>query len=134
MIYSKQRELVYDALKCCCIHPTADVLYAAVKAEAPNISLATVYRDLNQLVECGRAARVSVPGGADRFDAVNDGHLHMLCSRCGAVVDIPKSVLPDICTPASQATGNLVEGYSVLFYGLCTQCVTASASSPHAEL
>ncbi len=133
MIYSKQRELVYAALKRSCLHPTADELYAMVKTEAPSISLATVYRNLNQIVSGGQAARISVPGSADRFDATNDGHLHMLCSRCGAVMDIPKTALPDICTHASRATGNRIEGYSILFYGLCAHCATASASSQHEE-
>lgn len=123
MIRSKQRDLIYHALNLSCSHPTAEELYSAIHLEGENsLSLATVYRNLNQLVEAGMIARVSIPGEADRYDAVNDGHLHMLCKKCGTVEDVPKAAIPDICVPASDASGCDITSFSLLFSGLCPNC------------
>ncbi|MDR0841095.1 MAG: transcriptional repressor [Christensenellaceae bacterium] len=123
MIYSKQRELVLDALcKAGQMHPTADMLYADIRAAFPTISLATVYRNLNQFADAGQIARVRIPGCADRFDAVNDGHQHMLCTECGKVVDIPASALPDICGAAQSATHLHIDSCKLMLYGRCEGC------------
>ncbi|MCE5236758.1 MAG: transcriptional repressor [Clostridiaceae bacterium] len=122
MIYSKQRELLVSQLRRYRGHPTADVLYASVRSENPTISLATVYRNLNQLVDSGIVMRISVPGQADRFDDKNDGHQHMLCTECGGITDIPASALPDVCGTVSDNTGLHVSACNMIFYGLCKAC------------
>ena len=123
MIYSKQREFVLDAVKNAFgQHPTADVLYTVIRAKSPNVSLATVYRNLNQLVEAGQIARISVPGSADRFDPVADGHSHLICRECGEIVDIPCSALPDLASTVKEATGCTVESCGLIFSGLCHNC------------
>ena len=53
MIYSKKRELVLDYVRAACTHPTADEVYAGLRAGDADVSLATVYRNLNQLAENG---------------------------------------------------------------------------------
>lgn len=126
MIYSKQRELVLDAVrKTQGQHPTADVLYTTIRKENPSVSLATVYRNLNQLADAGQIARISISGAADRFDPVADGHSHLLCRECGAVEDIPTSALPNLVPPVQKATGCLVDLYGIVFYGLCPLCAGA---------
>ncbi|NCB30946.1 MAG: transcriptional repressor [Clostridia bacterium] len=123
MIYSKQRELVLSAVReTHGQHPTADMLYAAIREKSPSVSLATVYRNLNQLVDAEQIARISIPGSADRFDPVADGHSHLLCKNCGAVVDIPYDALPDLFAPVQKATGCQVESYGMVFYGRCPHC------------
>ena len=120
MIYSQQRELIMDALKSSKEHPTADELYSAVRGNG--ISLATVYRNLNQLVDCGRVMRIAVPHGADRFDPVNDGHFHMTCEVCGSISDIPQEAVPDICGAVRENTGMDIRSERILFYGVCNAC------------
>ena len=68
MRYSKQRELVMQTVQNLCDHPTAEEIYDAAVKECPGLSLGTVYRNLNSLVDAGRVRRVSIPGKADRFD------------------------------------------------------------------
>ena len=68
MRYSKQRELVMQTVENLCDHPTAEEIYDTAAKECPGLSLGTVYRNLNSLVEAGRVRRVSIPGQADRFD------------------------------------------------------------------
>ncbi len=128
MIYSKQRELLISQLRRHKVHPTADELYVMVRAENPTISLATVYRNLNQLVESGSVMRISVPGHADRFDDKNDGHQHMLCLHCGSITDIPASALPDVCGTTAENTGLDISACSMIFYGTCKGCQKKAAA------
>ena len=55
MRYSKQRELVMQTVENLCDHPTAEEIYDTAAKECPGLSLGTVYRNLNSLVEAGRA-------------------------------------------------------------------------------
>ena len=61
MRYSKQRELVMQTVENLCDHPTAEEIYDTAAKECPGLSLGTVYRNLNSLVEAGRVRRVSIP-------------------------------------------------------------------------
>ena len=92
MNYSKQRELVLQAVLENPIHPTADGVYQQVRQQNPRISLGTVYRNLNFLAEMGMIRKISMPVGSDRFDGrldqqgflVQDRHLLLtgLCQDC----------------------------------------------------
>ncbi len=87
MRYSKQRELVMQTVQNLCDHPTAEEIYDAAVKECPGLSLGTVYRNLNSLVDAGRVRRVSIPGQADRFDHTLAWHSHLYCTVCGSVTD-----------------------------------------------
>ena len=83
MNYSRQRQLIWDAVTQGGGHPTAEELYQRLKPDNPALSLATVYRNLRQLEACGRLRRVAVPDGSDRYDGRLDPHEHMICETCG---------------------------------------------------
>ena len=121
-IYSRQRDLILAALKSALYHPTADALYAYLKPSNPLLSLATVYRNLRLMADSGEIMRLGIPGGADRFDPVNDGHYHMVCSSCAGITDIDRSSIPDIRKAAGDSCGCCVTGVSILFYGVCREC------------
>ena len=57
-------------------HPTADTVYLNIRQAFPNISLGTVYRNLNLLSEMGEIMKITTDGGADRFDGTD----RKLCS------------------------------------------------------
>ena len=83
MRYSKQRELVLQKVEQLCDHPTAEEIFDLAARECPGLSLGTVYRNLNSLVDAGRVRRVSIPGKADRFDHTLGWHSHLYCTgRC----------------------------------------------------
>ena len=64
---SKQRESIKKFLISRYDHPTAETVYMNIKEEFPNISLGTVYRNLNLLTNLGEAVKISTPDGGDRF-------------------------------------------------------------------
>lgn len=89
---SKQRELILDIVKSNNIHPTAEWVYGEAKRIMPQIGVATVYRNLNQLVEQGSLNKIVIPGEPDRFDGQMTEHYHMKSKDGEPVVDLfPKS-------------------------------------------
>ena len=110
MRYSKQRELVMQTVQQLCDHPTAEEIYDKAAQECPNLSLGTVYRNLNSLVEAGRVRRVSIPGKADRFDHTLPWHSHLYCTVCGGVTDAEvdgKQVMELVKNAKSAAAGRM---------------------------
>lgn len=85
---SKQRDVILEIVQNNNIHPTAEWIYGEAKKFIPTIGIATVYRNLNKLVEIGEIEKISIPGESDRYDSVMTEHFHMRCSYCGELKDI----------------------------------------------
>lgn len=119
--YSRQRELIYSCLRSTKIHPTAEMIYQALKPEHPKLSLGTVYRNLNQLSEAGLIVRMPFP--VERFDADTSPHAHFCCEKCGQVFDVP---LPQSSEDEARnlcgQIGGLLSRETRLFYGVCQDC------------
>lgn len=129
MGYSKQRQLILRALGSGNAHFTAEEVYTRLKADNPQLSLATVYRNLNALSDKGQVRRIRVPGGADRYELVARDHDHLVCERCGRMVDVPSADLAEAERGAEEATGAVVFGHALLYRGLCPQCVAFQEDS-----
>ncbi len=127
MKYSKQRELIYQWVVEHPVHPTADTVYDAVRAQAPRLSLGTVYRNLNLLAETGSLIKIPVSGGSDRFDGRTDQHYHMVCTCCGQVFDVDLPELEQLNQVILARTGFTVEDFQILFQGLCGGCSVEQA-------
>ena len=99
-----------------------------VKREFPNISLGTVYRNLNLLTDLGEAVKISTPDGGDRFDGRVEPHNHFLCTRCGRLLDLDidmKSV-QDATRKAAENFDGIITSSTTLFYGECSDCIKKS--------
>lgn len=122
---TRQRTAVYHYLSGVDYHPTAEEVYLAVKRELPRISLATVYKNLEALVNCGVAKRLAVGDGAARYDIRTDHHYHSHCLGCGAMVDLEpeaETVLPDL---VKVPAGFQVASYRIEVLGYCAKCQPA---------
>ncbi len=117
-----QRALVLEAVRSLHSHPTSADVYEVVRERHPNISRATVYRNLNVLVDRGAVLRVEVPNGADRFDFHNEPHYHALCRVCGRVVDIDMPYQHDLAEKVNDAHGFAIEQHHIIFEGICPEC------------
>lgn len=122
--YSSQREAILRFLKTRKDHPTADVVFQHIREDIPNISLATVYRNLNQLAAAGTILRLTTNGKTDHFDACVEPHFHFCCRSCNAVKDIDMEPFPELTRRASEASNYKIEDVTVLFSGLCDECLT----------
>ncbi|MDO4552414.1 MAG: transcriptional repressor [Bacillota bacterium] len=121
--YSRQRKLILDAVKENYTHPTADEVYNELRERLPTISLGTVYRNLNRLAEEGVIVRLRIAEGPDRFDCQTQTHYHMRCRKCGALVDLMTDYLEDVDRRIAQATGQRIESHSIMFEGICADCL-----------
>ncbi len=121
--YSRQRESIKTALMNRCDHPTADTIYQEIREEFPNISLGTVYRNLNLLVELGEVQKLTCGDGKDHFDWNTEPHYHFVCDGCGAVQDIPMEPLLDADRCAQACINGKVRSHTIYFYGSCSNCV-----------
>lgn len=122
MKYSRQREALLTLLQSVRTHPTAEWLYTELKKEFPNISLATVYRNLNLLAETGEIIRLDVGTGTEHFDATAKTHYHFICRQCHAVSDLEIPVMTELNQAAEKNNPIHVENHSLLFYGVCENC------------
>ena len=80
MNYSWQRQLILETVQKQKEHLTAAQIYQLARKSCPHLSLGTVYRNLNLLVDTGQLRRVGVPGEADRFDWELPSHQHLYLS------------------------------------------------------
>jgi len=85
---TRQRAAVFDYLGSVDSHPTAEEVYAAVRHAIPHISLATVYKALEALVESHLAAKLAYADGPARYDCRCDAHYHIRCLKTGQVRDL----------------------------------------------
>ena len=120
--YSRQRESIKANLMSRHDHPTADALYASIREKFPNISLGTVYRNLNLLVETGEILKLTCGNGPDHYDGNVTPHYHFVCRSCGAVTDLPMEPLADIDQKAQSCTADQIEDHTVFFFGRCANC------------
>ena len=125
--FSKKRQAILDCLRGTKSHPTAEWIFARLKPVYPDLSLATVYRNLHQLMECGEIRSVGVFEGKEHFDAMAAAHPHVICTRCGAVEDVPEVEVPSALSDTAQkATGYEISEATLQFYGVCRTCRTKS--------
>ena len=126
--YSRQREAIKNYLMATKEHPTADEVYMNVKQEFPNISLGTVYRNLNLLTDIGEAIKISTPNGGDRFDGKLEPHNHFLCTKCGRLLDLELDMqsIDEVNRLAAENFDGVITSSSTLFYGECSDCIKKS--------
>ena len=116
---SKQRDKILEIVRSTNIHPTADWVFHEVRKKMPNVSLATVYRNLNQLVEADEISEV-LSDGQLHFDANKDEHFHFICRSCKGIFDIEEKRVdsPEFKLPR----GYIVQDVRMDFFGLCPDC------------
>lgn len=120
MNYSKQREVIYRVLKSTTTHPNAQWVYENVKKIMPNISLATVYRNLNLLEKGGEIMRLQGSFNEDRFDANSKNHAHFICRRCGSVYDA--DISPELKLKIVEECPMKADDFSIMYMGICDKC------------
>ena len=126
----RKRNAILEAVKSTTTHPSADMVYADLQKTHPDISLATVYRNLALFKSQGLIASLGTVAGVERFDGNTEPHVHFVCSGCTAVMDLPEMVIPrELCNQAAGEAGGRVDQCQLTFTGLCSSCC-GSQSNP----
>ncbi len=119
---TKQKKLIYEVLSSTKSHPTADWIYAEARKVLPDISLGTVYRNLQVLLEEEQIQELNYGKSQSRFDANPQLHYHFVCQQCGAVMDCD-DLEPIQFEPSFLVSlPGVAHTYRLEFYGLCHAC------------
>ena len=129
--HSKQREAIKTYLMSTTSHPTAEIVYENLRQDFPNISLGTIYRNLNFLVDHGEAIRINCGDGFDHFDGNPQPHNHFYCRGCYRIIDLEMAQIDHIDIIANASFDGRIEGHVTYFQGLCGNCLAKeSAKQP----
>ena len=120
---SKQRDAIRSFLVSTKTHPTAEVVYDNIKKEFPNISLGTVYRNLNFLVEHGEAVRLECGDGLDHYDGNTLPHYHFYCTSCHHIIDLEMLPIDHVNVIAAAEFDGKIEDHVIYFRGQCKDCM-----------
>ncbi|ROR83744.1 Fur family transcriptional regulator, ferric uptake regulator [Plantibacter flavus] len=110
--------------------PHADVeqVVASLKPRAPQTSPQAVYSVLNAFVAVGLVRRIEPDGHPGRYELrVDDNHHHLVCSSCGAVVDVDCTQGEAPCMLPDDTAGYVIDAAEITFWGVCPACQAAAA-------
>lgn len=114
-----QKNVIMDFIKNSKSHPTAEEIYNEVTKIIPNISKATVYRNLSLMADNGIIKRLEISGSRDRYDYY-DKHYHGKCIVCGDIVDINMSY--DESLDKKLESKYQVIDHEITFKIICDKC------------
>ena len=121
----RKRNAILACLQGTTSHPSAEMVYEMLQKEHPDISLATVYRNLARFKSQGLVCSVATVRGVERFDAMTRPHVHFICSSCDAVIDLPQMEIPEsLSAEAEASSGCRVQDCRLTFTGLCGKCAS----------
>lgn len=110
-------------------HAETSAIVDAVREELGEVSVQAVYDVLGALTEAGLVRRIQPLGSLARYEArVGDNHHHIVCRSCGAIADVDCAAGAAPCLTASEDHGYAIDEAEVIYWGLCPDCSTATAS------
>ncbi|MCL1929825.1 transcriptional repressor [Candidatus Saccharibacteria bacterium] len=119
---SIQRDVVKNDVLHRFDHPTAEMVHFSARQKCPRISLATVYRHLENLTKEGLIHKFTVPGEPDHYDATANEHIHALCESCGEIYDITVRLSKILKRQVEKGGKIKLNDYQLLASGICHKC------------
>ncbi len=124
---SRQRERIAQTFFAMGGHVTVDQLVARVRLEDPKVSVATVYRTMKLLAECGLAVARQFDEGQARYEAAagREHHDHLICTICGDIVEFANARIESLQELVARRHGFDVQSHRLELYGRCARCRTS---------
>ena len=120
---TKQRSMILEVLQGTKTHPTAGWVYEQVREHYSNISLGTIYRNLNLLKDNGIIRELKFGKNTARYDANSEPHHHIFCLECGKLEDVKCTVHPDLTKTVEEENGYTIVSHQLEFSGICPDCL-----------
>ena len=102
-------------------HSNIDSLYESMLKKFDSISLATIYKNINLMLENTFIEEVKIPNAKSVYELKKSSHSHLVCKSCACVEDIGVS-LENVFLPTPIESGFVVESSSLIFSGTCHNC------------
>lgn len=104
-------------------HPSAEAIYEQLKENFPTMSLATVYRNLCVIKSLDEVLELGFPDGSNRYDGKKPyPHPHIICIKCGKIVDPDLDSLDDMKNEVARETRFKILNHRLDFFGICSDC------------
>lgn len=118
-----QRRAIIQALVDDDTHPSAEQIFTRVMDSMPDMSPATVYNTLRELVEMGVLSELELGLGGRHYDVITTDHAHLVCLGCERIEDVPCEP-GALALPPEHAHGFQVVDCRVTFRGYCPACAS----------
>lgn len=104
-------------------HPSVETIYEQLQDDFPTMSLATVYRTVLLIKSLGEVLELGFPDGSNRYDGNRPySHPHVICVKCGKIIDPDLSSLTDMKQEVAEETGFRILTHRLDFFGICSDC------------
>ena len=118
-----QRMMILSAIENGDGHISADEIYAQVTAKYPRVNISTVYRTLELLKRLELVTETDLGDGRLRYHPADKGHHHhLVCTECGAVIDLDESLLSPVKDVLLREYGFLADLKHLAIFGRCANC------------
>lgn len=118
-----QRLAVLKILAASQNHPSVEMIYTQVKKDFPTTSLATVYKTITLLKELQEVLELGLADGGSRYDGNRPyPHPHVICTKCGTIVDPQFSSMEQMAEEMAKKSGFNITHHRLDFFGLCPKC------------
>ncbi len=119
---TSSRRLLLDVLFTDSEHLSAEELAARVQAQAPDIHLSTVYRNLEELERLGVVVHTHVGHGPATYHLASSIHGHFVCERCGSMTEVPENLFAELVSAADASYDFEIDPHHFAVLGLCRDC------------
>ncbi len=119
---SLNRKVILDILRNSHDHPTAQDIYDRVRTRLNNISLGTIYRNLDFFERKGIIERLDFGYTKRRYDGNTEKHFHIRCRYCNKLEDVSCSTAEHILGKVEESTGFKEIDFKIEFAGICRDC------------
>lgn len=120
---TKQKEIILDILDHNRTHPTIQEIYSLAKEKNPSIGQATIYRNVNKLVEEEKVLRL--PETKDEgyhYDINMAPHNHLICNSCGRIIDLFDNDYDDMLRKIEESNSIKITKSLLILEGICSKC------------
>ncbi len=102
-------------------HISVRDIFAKIKANFPTLSLATVYKNINAMLESNFIKELKIVGHDSKYELVKEDHSHMICNECGKVEDIDLET-KTLITDAKKISNYSIDESNIQLFGICPEC------------
>lgn len=116
------RRLLLNALFGSREHRSAEELAAEVHFRAPDVHLSTIYRNLEELERLGVIDSTRLGNGPATYHLASAAHGHLVCERCGTMIEVPDEIFADLVRVAGTEYGFAINPHRFAVTGRCATC------------
>lgn len=119
---TKQKQIILETIREDRSHPIMADIYKKVQNKNQKIGQATVYRNINELVESNEVEKITDLSGQFHFDGNKNKHYHLLCTNCQKIFDIFDENYSSIISTVANNDEFMITDVKITCLGLCSTC------------